>query len=63
VPQKKLFSGRNHASAASARGGLHLIEEMLAFLRSVSNFFDTLKGAGREACPLLLWRIEVIEIE
>ena len=21
------------------------------------------KGAGREACPLLLWRIEVIEIE
>ena len=26
-----------------ACSGLHLLEKMLAFLRSVSNFFDTLK--------------------
>ena len=31
---------------ASARRGLHLLEKMLAFFRSVSKFFDTLKS-----CP------------
>ena len=30
---------------ASARSGLHPLEKMLAFLRSVSKFFDTLKTA------------------
>ena len=32
---------------ASARRGLHPLEKMLAFLRSVSKFFDTLAG-GRD---------------
>ena len=32
---------------ASARSGLHPLEKMLAFLRSVSKFFDTLKGRRR----------------
>ena len=31
---------------ASARSGLHPLEKMLAFLRSVSKFFDTLKPPG-----------------
>ncbi|MBS6215529.1 MAG: hypothetical protein KH704_01220, partial [Clostridiales bacterium] len=32
---------------ASARSGLHPLSKMLAFLRSVSKFFDTLNGP----CP------------
>ena len=31
---------------ASARSGLHPLEKMLAFLRSVSKFFDTLRRAA-----------------
>ncbi|MBS6217902.1 MAG: hypothetical protein KH704_13400, partial [Clostridiales bacterium] len=31
---------------ASARSGLHPLEKMPAFLRSVSKFFDTLKPPG-----------------
>ena len=35
---------------ASARSGLHPLEKMLAFLRSVSKFFDTLKTMGTVLC-------------
>ena len=35
---------------ASARRGLHPLEKMLAFLRSVSKFFDTLKTMGTVLC-------------
>ena len=38
---------------ASARSGLHPLEKMLAFLRSVSKFFDTLNRTGT-ACPVSL---------
>ena len=38
---------------ASARSGLHPLEKMLAFLRSVSRFFDTLKRR-REYLPAAL---------
>ena len=36
---------------ASARSGLHPLEKMLAFLRSVSKFFDTLKSGAAYAAP------------
>ena len=34
----------NHHDMVPLGGGLHPLEKMLAFLRSVSNFFDTLAG-------------------
>ena len=37
---------------ASARSGLHPLEKMLAFLRSVSKFFDTLRrGSNKMLLP------------
>jgi hypothetical protein len=41
--EKHSFQAASVRALASARSGLHLLEKMLAFLRSVSNFFDTLK--------------------
>ena len=37
---------------ASARSGLHPLEKMLAFLRSVSKFFDTLKSRDPDGSRL-----------
>ena len=37
---------------ASARRGLHPLEKMLAFLRSVSKFFDTLKSRDPDGSRL-----------
>ena len=39
---------------ASARRGLHPLEKMLAFLRSVSKFFDTLRNA------ILMYGVSVV---
>ena len=41
---------------ASARSGLHPLEKMLAFLRSVSKFFDRLRGERFYRFPLSLSR-------
>ena len=41
---KHTFQATSVRAKASARGGLHPLEKMLAFLRSVSKFFDTLKA-------------------
>ena len=43
VPWEKHFSACKCANAVSARRRLHPLEKMPAFLRSVSNFFDTLR--------------------
>ena len=43
APREKHFSGRKCASSASARRGLHLFSEMLAFLRERVEVLDTLK--------------------
>ena len=42
VRRKTHFPGTSVRAKASARRGLHPLEKMLAFLRSVSKFFDTL---------------------
>ena len=39
--------GRVFPSEDGKRSGLHPLEKMLAFLRSVSNFFDTLRQMAR----------------
>ena len=46
APREKHFSGRKCASSASARRGLHLFSEMLAFLRERVEFLDTLNRPG-----------------
>ena len=42
---------------ASARSGLHPLEKMLAFLRSVSKFFDKLKCSRNKFLEHFLWGV------
>ena len=51
---------------ASARRGLHPLEKMLAFLRSVSKFFDTLTSPqsiglrGMFCCPGKIYSLVIL---
>ena len=51
---KHTFQAASVRAKASARRGLHPLEKMLAFLRSVSKFFDTLRNA------ILMYGVSVV---
>ncbi len=52
--EKTLLSPQVCALKERARGGLHLLEKMLAFLRCVSRFLDTRRPAFRRNAGLVL---------